>query len=64
MPDILENMKELEELKVQNERYKSQVLGLEEIKENPNRMQFWTRFPNYDTFYALYEYLKANAKKI
>jgi hypothetical protein len=39
-----------------NESEAKQILSLENIKDIPKMMNFWTGLPNYETFYALYQF--------
>lgn len=48
-------MNELDKLQNINQQKKQQILSLENIKDNPKRVTFWTGFPNYETFLALFE---------
>ncbi|KAK6178625.1 hypothetical protein SNE40_011157 [Patella caerulea] len=59
-------MKKLENLEKLNEIYKNQVLDLDQIKSNSNhkKMQYWTGFPNYETFLALFEFLEPCAQNM
>jgi hypothetical protein len=47
-----------------NERQARQLLSLENIKDIPKMMNFWTGFPNYETFYALYPFFETRAKHL
>jgi hypothetical protein len=47
VPEIREKVNELERLQKLNERQASQLLSLENIKDIPKMMNFWTGFPNY-----------------
>ena len=41
-----------------NESQVKQILSLENIKDIPKMMKFWTGLPNYETFYALYHFFR------
>ena len=64
LPEIREKVNELERLQKLNERQARQILSLENIKDIPKRMNFWTGFPNYETCYALYQFLETRAKHL
>lgn len=64
LPEINEKMEQLAKLQKINQQQSDQILSLENIKDNPKRMAFWTGFPNYDTFLALFEYLEPRAKNL
>ncbi|KAL9978094.1 hypothetical protein ACROYT_G015575 [Oculina patagonica] len=49
-------VKELEE---ENEKLRSKCLLLEDLKLDDKKFQFWTGFPNYGTFKALFDYLES-----
>ncbi|CAC5404268.1 unnamed protein product [Mytilus coruscus] len=61
LPEIKEKMNELDRLKKINESQAKQILSLENIKENPKRMLFWTGFSDYENFYALFQYFEPRA---
>ncbi|XP_019636876.1 PREDICTED: uncharacterized protein LOC109479363 [Branchiostoma belcheri] len=52
---------EMEEMKAEVEKLKKACLRLDNIKDNNDKFRFWTGFPNYGTFQALFEYLKPKA---
>ena len=56
LPEIRENVNELELIQKLNESQAKQILSLENIKDIPKMMNFWTGLPNYETFYALYQF--------
>ena len=64
LPEIREKMNELDKLQKINQQKKQQILSLENIKDNPKRVTFWTGFPNYETFLALFEYFQPRAKNL
>jgi flagellar biosynthesis chaperone FliJ len=45
LPEIREKVNELERLQKLNERQARQLLSLENIKDIPKMMNFWTGFP-------------------
>ena len=47
-----------------NESQVKQILSLENIKDIPKMMNFWTGLPNYETFYALYHFFLDNIRVI
>ncbi|KAL9982931.1 hypothetical protein ACROYT_G005046 [Oculina patagonica] len=49
-------VKELEE---ENEKLRSKCLLLEDLNLDDKKFQFWTGFPNYGTFKALFDYLES-----
>ncbi|PFX12728.1 hypothetical protein AWC38_SpisGene23269 [Stylophora pistillata] len=53
---VLLNRK-IADLKKENNYLRSKCLILENIKLDDKRFQFWTGFPNYATFKALFDYL-------
>ena len=55
LPEIRENVNELERIQKLNESQAKQILSLENIKDIPKMMNFWTGLPNYETFNALYQ---------
>jgi hypothetical protein len=64
LPEIREKVNELEHLQKLNERQARQLLSLENIKDISKMMNFWTGFPNYETFYALYQLFETRAKHL
>ena len=58
LPAIREKVNELEHLQKLNESQARQILSLKNIKDIPKMMNFWTGFPNYETFYALYQFFR------
>jgi hypothetical protein len=64
LPEIREKVNELDRLQKLNERQARQLLSLENIKDIPKMMNFWTGFPNYETFYALYQFFETRAKHL
>ena len=64
LPEIREKVNELERLQKLNERQARQLLSLENIKDIPKMMNFWTGFPNYETFYALYQFFETRTKHL
>jgi hypothetical protein len=58
LPAIREKVNELEHLQKLNESQARQILSLENIKDIPKMMNFWTGLPNYETFYALYQFFR------
>ena len=57
LPEIRENVNELERIQRLNESKAKQILSLENIKDIPKMITFWTGLPNYETFYALYHFV-------
>lgn len=57
-------MNELDKLQKLNQQKNQQILSLENMKDNPKRVAFWTGFPNYETFLALFEYFQPRAKNL
>jgi hypothetical protein len=45
-----------------NESQAKQIVSLENIKDIPKMMNFWTDFPNYETFYAINIFFETRAK--
>ena len=64
LPEIREKVNELERVQKLNERQARQLLSLENIKDISKMMNFWTGFPNYETFYALYQFFETRAKHL
>lgn len=64
LPEIEERMIYLKDLEEKCESYKSRILELDQIKENKKEFQFWTGFSNYETFYAVFEFLEPRAKNL
>lgn len=62
LSEIEGKIKDLDEAVAQNEIYRSQILDLNDMKSNARQIQFWTGFPNYETMYALFEFLEPRAK--
>jgi hypothetical protein len=62
LPEIREKVNELERLQKLNESQAKQILSLENIKDIPKMMNFWTGLPNYETFYALYNFFLDKSK--
>ena len=58
LPEIRENVNELERIQRLNESQAKQILSLENINDIPKMINFWTGLPNYETFYALYHCFK------
>ena len=56
LPEIRENAYELERIQRLNESKTKQILSLENTKDIPKMINFWTGLPNYETFYALYHF--------
>lgn len=54
----LPDMESVEDLKRENEMVKSKQLRLINIKDNPEKFQFYTNLPNYEVFKALCNYLQ------
>jgi hypothetical protein len=55
LPEIRENVNELELIQKLNESQAKQILSLENIKDIPKMMNFWTGLLNYEVaFNALY----------
>jgi hypothetical protein len=51
LPEIRENVNELGRIQKLNESQAKQILSLENIKDIPKMMNFWTGVPNYDTVF-------------
>lgn len=49
--------KRIADLEKENDSLRSKCLILENIKLDDKKFQFWTGFPNYATFKALFDYL-------
>ncbi|XP_069122148.1 uncharacterized protein [Argopecten irradians] len=64
LPEIEEKIKELTEIKTRYEAMKIQLLNIEEMKDSPKDVQFWTGFPNYSTFLAVYAFLEPRARTL
>ena len=64
LPEIEQKMKELNEVQEKNEMLKSQILSIDQIKNQPKAVQFWTGFPSYETFLAVFKYLEPRAKSM
>lgn len=47
----------VQQLEDEKTYYRERCLVLEDVKCNDKKFQFWTGFPNYGTFKALYDYL-------
>ena len=62
LPEIREKVNELERLQKLNESQAKQILSLANIKDIPKMMNFWTGLPNYETFYALYNFFIDKSK--
>jgi hypothetical protein len=56
LPEIRENVNELERMQRLNESKAKQILSLENINDIPKMINFWTGLPIYETFYALYHF--------
>ena len=64
LPEIQQKITHLEE-KVQIESsFRQKTLTLENIKDNPKQMQFWTGFPSFDNFKAIFDSLEPRAKNM
>ncbi|XP_066288226.1 uncharacterized protein [Branchiostoma lanceolatum] len=61
MEEVRRVQMKLEELKAEHMRLKKAALCLENIKDHPGILRFWTGFPNYRTFMAVFNYLKPKA---
>lgn len=61
-PSIVNELQELhcriKELEEENENLRSKCLLLDQVRLNDRNFQFWTGFPNYETFTALFNYLE------
>ncbi|XP_070564452.1 uncharacterized protein [Ptychodera flava] len=64
MPEIKTKIEELEEQVKLNSTRELQLLSLENIKDNPKEMQFYTGFPNFHTFHAVFIFLEPRAKNM
>ena len=68
-PDLrLMVLKQIEELETENKMLKEKiestskkVLSLDNIKDNPAEMRYYTSFVNFGTFMALFNYLEPKA---
>ena len=56
--ELLELHCRIKELEKENEILRSKCLLLEQVKLADRKFQFWTGFPNYETFKALFNYLE------
>lgn len=69
-PELLEIISELnkkvEDLEQENEQLKKKCITLDQIKASEEDCQYWTGFPNYGTFKALFDYLEnaASTKRV
>ena len=62
LPEIQQKITHLEE-KVQIESsFRQKTLTLDNIKDNQKQMQFWTGFPSFDNFKAIFNFLEPRAK--
>ena len=61
-PELIEIMRELQEkltsLEKENSKLKERLITLEDIQTSEKLCSFYTGFPNYGTFKALFDYLK------
>lgn len=53
--------RKVKELEDENGKLHSNCLLLEDVKTHDKQFQFWTGFPNYESFKALYDYLDSIA---
>ena len=53
--------RKVKELEDENGKLRSKCLLLEDVKTHDKHFQFWTGFPNYQSFKALYDYLDSIA---
>ena len=56
--ELLEVHCRIKELEEENENLRSKCLLLEQVRLDDRKFQFWTGFPNYETFTALFHYLE------
>ena len=56
--ELLELHCRIKELEGENEKLRSKCLLLEEVRLDDSKFQFWTGFPNYGTYKALFNYLE------
>ena len=56
--ELLELHCRVKELEEENENLRSKCLLLEQVRLDDRKFQFWTEFPNYETFMALLNYLE------
>lgn len=61
-PSIVTELQELhcriKELEEENENLRSKCLLLDQVRLDDRKFQFWTGFPNYEIFTALFNYLE------
>ena len=50
MPEIEQKIKQLEKAAASVETFSTQVLNIDTIQRQPKQVQFWTGFPNFETF--------------
>ena len=56
--ELLELHYRIKELEEENKKLRSKCLLLEEVRLDDRKFQYWTGFPNYGTFKALFTYLE------
>lgn len=59
LKDFFFSVSKVFELEEENVKLRSKCPILEELKHDDAKFQYWTGFPNYSTFKALYDYLDA-----
>ena len=64
MPEIEQKIKQLEKAAASVEAFSTQVLNIDTIQRQPKQVQFWTGFPNFETFLSLFEFLEPRAKQM